>query len=396
LSHVADWLAEMSLTDWWPVRVALIVLVVAIVAAIIWWARRWYTRLALAFLALVTVAANLLAGVNAYYGYYLTLGQAIGLPGRDAASLAELDRRTRPPNGIVVGIDIPGGKSRFAARTAQIYLPPAWFSLPRPRLPVLLLLHGTPGSPTDWIDGGTAAQTLDNWASTHQGRTPIVIMPDVNGSLLRDSECVDSPRGNVETYLTVDLPAFVHSRFFTLSPGQDWSVAGLSEGGSCAVMLALRHPDMFGAFADYSGLVGPRIGTTNAVGDTIAVLFHGSHEEFDEHQPAALLMHHDYHHRLAGWFEVGSQDADPAQAARYLAALATAAGISAHLVVVPDQTHTFRFWRVAFADSLPWLVNRLQAGPGAGLHRGRAGAARSTRSLAAPARRHHVPVHRVG
>jgi S-formylglutathione hydrolase FrmB len=361
--HVADRLAELSLTDWWPVRVGLIAIVVAIVAALIWWARRWYTRLALGFLVLVTVAANLLAGVNAYYGYYLTLGQAIGLPGRDAASLAQLDRRGRPPTGIVVGIDIPGGRSRFVARSAQIYLPPAWFSLPRPRLPVLLLLHGTPGSPTDWIDGGTAAQTLDAWAATHRGRTPIVIMPDINGSLLGDTECVDSPRGNAETYLTVDLPAFVHSRFFTLPPGPDWSVAGLSEGGSCAIMLALRHPDLFGAFADYSGLLGPRVGTGNAVGDTVAVLFHGSRQEFDAHQPAVLLAHHDYHHRLAGWFEVGDQDAGPVLAERHLAALAPAAGISSHLVVVPNQTHTFRFWRVAFADSLPWIADQLGRAP---------------------------------
>lgn len=379
MSHVANWLAELSLTDWWPVRVVLIVLVVAIVAVMIWWARRWYVRLLLGFLAFVTVAANVLAGVNAYYGYYLTMGQAIGLPGRDAASLAQLDRRTRPPNGMVVGIDIPGGRSRFAVRTAQIYLPPAWFALPRPRLPVLLLLHGTPGTPTDWIDGGMAQQTLDDWAATHDGRTPIVIMPDINGSLTADTECVDSPAGNAETYLTEDLPTFVHSRFFTQPPGPDWAVAGLSEGGSCAAMLALRHPDLFGAFADYSGLLGPRVGNTNAIGDTVSVLFHGSRRDFDEHEPAYLLAHRNYHHRLAGWFEVGAEDTDPAQAERYLAGLATRAGVSTHLDVVLGQTHTFRFWRVAFADSLPWLVNRPPPG---------------RLSLAAPA--HHPHVRKIG
>lgn len=335
MGRVADWLAELSLTDWWPVRVGLIVMVVVLVAIAVRWARRWYTRTLVAVLALVAVGANVLAGVNAYYGYYLTLGQAIGLPGRDGASLAQLDRHRVPPTGIVVGIDIPGSRSRFAARPAQLYLPPAWFTRPRPRLPVVVLLHGSPGAPTDWIDGGMAEQTLDSWAATHHGRTPIVVMPDVNGSLTGDTECVDSPAGNAETYLAHDLPNFVHSRFFTLTPGRSWAIAGLSEGGQCALTLALRHPDVYGAFGDFGGLAGPRIGNTNAIGDTVAVLFHGSWHAFELHEPTYLLTHGHYRHLLAGWFEVGARDTGPARAARELAALATRAGIPSHLVVVP-------------------------------------------------------------
>jgi S-formylglutathione hydrolase FrmB len=361
MGQVADWLAELSLTDWWPVRVVLIVLVVAIVVAMALWARRWYTRAVLAVVVVGALAANVLAGVNSYYGYYLTLGQAIGLPGQDAASLAQLDLRKPPPDGIVVGIDIPPGHSRFAVRPAQLYLPPAWFARPRPRLPVLVLLHGSPGAPTDWIDGGMAEQTLDAWAATHHGRTPIVVMPDVNGSLTGDTECVDSPRGNAETYLTVNLPDFVHSRFFTRSPGRNWAIGGLSEGGSCALLLALRHPGLFGTFADYSGLAGPRVGNTNALSDTINILFHGSRKDFDAHEPAYLLTHHHYHHGLAGWFEVGAQDTGPLRAERFLVPLAERAGIDVHFVVLPDQSHTFHFWRQALADSLPWLAGHLPA-----------------------------------
>jgi S-formylglutathione hydrolase FrmB len=361
MDRVADRVAELSLTDWWPVRIGLVALVVALVAAAVWWARRWYGRTLLVVLAVVAVAANVLAGVNAYYGYYLTLGQAIGLPGRDGASLAELDRRAAPATGIVVGIDIPGGRSRFAVRPAQVYLPPAWFTRPRPRLPVLVLLHGSPGAPTDWIDGGMAEQTLDDWAATHHGRTPIVVMPDVNGSLTGDTECVDSPAGNAETYLARDLPDFVHSRFFSRPPGRSWAVAGLSEGGMCALLLALRHPDVFGTFGDYSGLAGPRIGNTNVIGDTVRVLFHGSRHDFDLHEPAYLLDHGHYRHLLAGWFEVGSRDTGPFRAERELAALATRAGIPNRLVVVAGQTHTFVLWRQALAVSLPWLDRRLQA-----------------------------------
>jgi S-formylglutathione hydrolase FrmB len=361
---VTGWLAELSLTDWWPVRIALVVPAAALVALAVFWARRRYLRTVFATLALVMVAANVLAGVNAYYGYYLTLGQAIGLPGRDAASLAQLNRRTVPAYGMVVAIDIPGRRSHFATRPAEIYLPPAWFARPRPRLPVLVLLHGTPGSPGNWIDGGTAAQTLDAWAAGHAGRTPIVVMPDNNGSLTADTECVDSPVGNSETYLTVDLPAFVHSRFFTQPPGRSWGVGGFSEGGACSVMLALRHPTLFGTFADYSGLVGPRAGNTNAIGDTVAVLFHGSRQDFDQHEPAYLLTHDQYRRSVAGWFAVGGLDGAPLGAARYLAGLGAHAGVPMHLVIAKGQSHTFYFWSGAFASSLPWLVARLEPSTG--------------------------------
>jgi S-formylglutathione hydrolase FrmB len=361
---VTSWLAELSLTDWWPARVTLVVLLVVVIAVAVFWARRWYLRTVLGLVVLVMVAANVLAGVNAYYGYYLTLGQAIGLRGGDEVSLAQLNRRTRPADGLVVAVDIPASASHFAARPAEIYLPPAWFARPRPRLPVLVLLHGTPGSPHSWLYGGAVTQTLDAWAATHAGRTPIVVMPDINGSLFADTECVDSPIGNAETYLTVDLPAFVHRRFFTLPAGRSWGVGGFSEGGECSVMLALRHPTLFGTFVDFSGVVGPRVGSTNAMGDTLAVLFHGSQQDFDDHEPAYLLTRRQYHRSVAGWFAVGGKDGAPVGAARYLAWLGPRAGVPTHLLIAPGQNHTFYFWSEAFAGLLPWLVARLAPATG--------------------------------
>jgi S-formylglutathione hydrolase FrmB len=353
-----DTLAELSLTDWWPLRGALLLVLAAAVALLVWWRRRRVLRVVVGGVTAVVLTANVLAGVNAYYGYYLTVGQAVGLPGRNAMSLAELDRHSPPPAGVVVGIDVPVSRSRFTARTTRIYVPPAWFARPRPHLPVLVLLHGTPGSPTDWIDGGRATATLDEWATSHHGQTPIVVMPDVNGGLTDDSECVNGPVGNVETYLTVDLPGFVSSRFFTQPPGPAWAVAGLSEGGTCALMLALRHPDLFRTFADYSGLAGPRSGDGNAVGDTVPALFGGSERDFQAHEPAYLLAHQRYP-QLAGWFEVGGDDEQPLLAQQRLAAAARHARVRVREVVVPGQSHTFTLWSAALAQSLPWLVAHL-------------------------------------
>lgn len=115
-------------------------------------------------------------------------------------------------------------------------------------------------------------------------------MPDVNGTYTADSECVDTPTAKVETYLTRDVPRVVSRLFGTRPPGPAWAVAGLSEGGSCAVMLALRHPTVFATFGDYAGLLGPRVGDSNGgVPDTVAELFGGSQAAFAAHDPATLL-----------------------------------------------------------------------------------------------------------
>jgi S-formylglutathione hydrolase FrmB len=267
-----------------------------------------------------------------------------------------------------VPITIPGTASGFQARKAQAYLPPAWFAEPRPALPVIMMMHGEPGDPSDWAEGGQAPATADAWAAAHRGVAPVLIMPDINGDLTTDTECVDSPIGNAETYLTVDVPASVQRQLGTKPPGQAWAVAGLSEGGACAIMLSLRHPDLFPTFADYGGLIGPRLGDTNAdTTSTISQLFGGSQQQFAAHEPTDLLnTGNPAYRRLGGWFEAGSADPEPLAAAQQLAPLAQKAGISTCLVVVPDGGHTFDVWSAAFRSSLPWIAARLGLVPSTG------------------------------
>ncbi len=355
------YLAGLPLTAWWPVGTVL--LVVAALAT--WVAVRAVTRALprslLGLVSVVAVLASAAVGVNAHYAYFRTLGEALGGPPPGEGTLERARARVgaRAGQGTVVPFTIPATASGFAARQAQVYLPPAWSAPGQAPLPVVVLLHGSPGNPTDWVEGGQAQVTADAWVAAHGGVAPVLVMPDINGSLTADTECVDSPLGRVETYLTVDLPAAVRADLGTLPPGPGWAVAGLSEGGSCALMLALRHPDLFGSFGDFGGLAGPRVGETNAdTADTVAQLFGGSQQEFAAHEPADLLATGRFP-RTGGWFQVGSLDAEPLAAAQRLAPLARAAGITTCLVVVPGAGHTFDLWTAAFRQSLPWLASRL-------------------------------------
>ncbi|MFL0447679.1 alpha/beta hydrolase-fold protein [Corynebacterium xerosis] len=69
----------------------------------------------------------------------------------------------------------------LVARDAQVHLPPAYFAHPRPKLPVVVLVSGAPGSPEQWFVEGRAGQTLDAFAEGHRGLAPITVAVDANG-----------------------------------------------------------------------------------------------------------------------------------------------------------------------------------------------------------------------
>ena len=118
--------------------------------------------------------------------------------------------------------------------------------------------------------------TAREFADAHHGLAPIIVMPDENGSFSGDTECVNSPRGNAETYITVDVPKFMRTHFNASTGKGSIAIAGLSEGGMCAAMLTLRHPDEYPVFADYSGLTSPTVEEAVDPPATIRALFGGS------------------------------------------------------------------------------------------------------------------------
>ncbi|GAA4832175.1 hypothetical protein GCM10023201_20230 [Actinomycetospora corticicola] len=349
---------EIELTDAWFGALLVALVLVALVSLLL--SRRRVTRVLAVLALVVALVLGSAAAVNLHFDYYRTLGEAVGAPPSDQVTIETMLREDADPGpGVVAPVSIPATASGFAARPAMIYVPQAFFARPRPQLPVIMLLHGTPGTPQDWIDGGRADKIADAFAAAHAGVSPILVMPDINGSTTADTECVDGPAGNAETYLTRDVPDYVLSTFRARPTGSAWAIAGLSEGGSCAVMLALRHPNDFHTFGDYAGLEGPRSGDTNAgTADTVAQLFGGSQDAFDAHEPLTILGSTRFP-ALGGWFEVGTADTAPAQAQAALVPAAQRAGITTCSVLVPGGGHTFDVFSAAFERSLPWMASRL-------------------------------------
>lgn len=395
------WLLNVALGGSWILRPAPPLSVVALAAVPIfvvatiplgWHGASWRQRLlVLPALLLCTLAA---AGyVNRYYGYFPTVDAVLGahpthevsiqqlrqggLLGNRRDHVADASTHSRPTQAVVPAkvlpvshaslpvrpatggrvaeIPIPGTVSGFRARPAWVYLPPAWFSRTRPQLPVVILLEGTPASPRDWLRAVQIQRTADQWAATHHGVAPILVAVDENGSYTGDTECVDRPGSRAETYITADVRNFVARTFdVPLNPAR-WALEGYSEGGTCALTVALRHPDLFRTFVDIGGEPAPAIGSSAT---DLRQLYGGSTAVRDSYNPA-LLLQRGTGRRMAAWFEIGSADRHYASAgyATYEASLRN--GVVAEYRQVADG-HTFHLFRAGFADSFAWLCQQLQ------------------------------------
>lgn len=337
---------------------------------------RWFVRrrnrpivatgLVAAATAVVLCAAG---GTNAVYDAYPTVRAALGIGEYrtvpfDAALAPRSDRHPLPPGkwrapvdtpatGAVAKTAIPATVSRFPAREARIYLPPAYFTTPRPDLPVLVLLAGQPGSTDDWLIGGGLTDTMDAYAAEHQGLAPITVLADDTGGPFANPLCVDSHLGNVATYLSVDVPEWIRTHLQVDPNPRAWAVGGLSYGGTCALQLATTRPDVYPTFLDMSGQAEPLL--EDRAG-TIRKVFGGDAEAFARNNPAELLKRNRYPDS-AGAFVVGRDDTEYLGDLERLTVTARAAGMDVHLTELPGG-HSFAVWSAGLEQELPWLGRR--------------------------------------
>ena len=253
--------------------------VLAVVMGAIGWRRFRNWRRVVSVVSVVLTTATAMTLVNQHYQYYPTVGTVLGVDAQNQVAADKLEdirqqyNGVLPSHGVTVQVAIPGTVSGFKARHAEVWLPPAWIANRNIHLPVIELLAGVPGGPLDWTRAGFADQTAEKFANAHHGVAPIIVMPDANGSATGDTECVNSKRGQAETYLTVDVPRFVRKTYGAETSPGSMAIAGLSAGGMCSLMLALRHPDLYSTFADYAGLTSPTVGESIEPNETTQQLF---------------------------------------------------------------------------------------------------------------------------
>lgn len=330
-----------------------------------------WPRRVVAAVATIVLVGSAAAGVNGFYGHFPNLRSAVGVrPGNEidfsavppptsSGQQVKVPARwaapaSMPSGGVITRVRINGPVSGFrATRDAYIYLPPAYMTAQRPLLPVLILFHGSPGQPNDWINGGGLAAQMDRFAAARRGLAPVVVMPDTTGSLTANPMCIDSALGNSETYLTRDVPDWIQRNLQVNPDTRFWAVGGYSSGGTCALQLALRRPDRFPTFLDIAGQVEPTLGNKRK---TIDAAFGGDGARFVSLTPLDILARKKFP-ATSGRIYDGADDRASIAEQQIVLAATRRNGIDVQFTVVPGG-HTWYACRRAFELALPWLGTR--------------------------------------
>ncbi|WIB06244.1 alpha/beta hydrolase-fold protein [Arthrobacter sp. zg-Y20] len=275
---------------------------------------------------------------------------------------ASAENWTAPPGmpaaGKVFHQQIPGGRSGYASNPALIYLPPAYLADPgNVNLPVLVLVHGQPGSPEDWLVSGGLAEIMDSFAARHHGLAPVVVLPDLsNAGNSNWPLCLDTTVSNSATYLAQDLPAWVQDNLGTGTAGpQQWAIGGYSYGGTCAVQLAANYPGVYPTFLDIAGENEPTVaGGHHELLDTY---FNGDEDAFRKQNAADLFAAMRFPD-TAGIVVVGQDDKVYAPEGKTVYDDATAAGANVQFQTLPGG-HSWQVWGAGLENNLSWLCTRL-------------------------------------
>jgi len=182
---------------------------------------------------------------------------------------------------------IPNALVAWDRRDGAVYLPPG-FTDSR-RYPVIYLLHGMPGSPSEFWDSLKIADVADGLISS--GKTPpfVAVMP-VGGPRVHPSG--GEWAGVWEDYLVRDVVPWVDEHLPVLTGPRNTSLEGLCAGGYGAMDIGLRHPGLFGTLGSWEGYFAPVFDDGPFVGATSAYL--------EAHTPALVVQQEASTLRAAG------------------------------------------------------------------------------------------------
>lgn len=260
-----------------------------------------------------------------------------------------------PAGGRLGSVVIPGTRSHFPARPALLYLPPAALTRTPARLPVVVAFSGQSkgAAPSQLADSADLRGMIDRIAEAHGGVAPIVVVPDQLGPGSPNPMCVDGSLGHVATYVTQDVRSWILHHLPVETSRRGWTVAGFSEGGTCAIQFGAGDPQIFGSFVDVSGEMAP---TNGSLSHTIAVGFHGSAAAYRAALPTALLAAHRPYRDSQAWFAVGALDRNYGPVEPVLRRRATAAGIGGGITVLKGLGHDWVTGAAGLAYGFDHLV----------------------------------------
>jgi enterochelin esterase-like enzyme len=261
-------------------------------------------------------------------------------------------------------------KSTILGRNVRysVYLPAGYESSPTRHYPVVYLLHGMPFAPvdseTDWIQQGSADRLIDEAITT--GRLPpmILVMPDAKTTWYQNSS---DGKIRYEDMLIGEFIPFIDRTFRTRQQRLFRSVVGLSMGGYGAMMLAMRHPELFSAAAALSPGIRTEqelAATSDAEYERIFAPLYGAglqgearlNEPWRTHSPLALAKNLPIAQlrNTRWWIDIGDDDF-LSQGSDALHSVLKQREIP-HEYRVRDGEHNWIYWRTGLIDALEFVA----------------------------------------
>jgi enterochelin esterase-like enzyme len=322
---------------------------------------RLAVRIPAAVLAVTLSGTAGIAVVNDYYGYYQSWAQLSADLRGSYNTYAEparvrsrvLTKTSGVPTGRLMRMVFAGSRSHID-RGGLVYLPPQYFEAQyaATRFPVIELVHGSPGSPYNYVVHLHVVRVLDKLIAEHLMGPVVLVMPTMNQGR-HFEECVNAPRAPDDTYISSDVRADVLDNFRVATDPAQWGIAGYSSGGYCAANLALRHRANLGAPAVMDGYLRPQDGpAATAVHDDPAA------ELANDPMATASALSPTTSPLPAFWLAAGTGDAgDFVSAAQFAAALHGIEQVG--LYREPGAGHNFYAWAAALPHALAWLWAQL-------------------------------------
>jgi S-formylglutathione hydrolase FrmB len=142
-------------------------------------------------------------------------------------------------------------------REVIVYLPPEYEENAEKNFPVVYCLTGFTGRGRMFLNDSAfapnLAERMDKLLGEKKIQPMILVMPDCFTYFGGSQYINSSATGNYEDYLTREIVPFVDENFRTIRDRASRAVMGKSSGGYGALIMAMRHVDIFGLACSTSG-----------------------------------------------------------------------------------------------------------------------------------------------
>lgn len=149
--------------------------------------------------------------------------------------------KAQDKNSIIIDNLVFKSKILRSEISYAVYLPPGFPSSEK-QYPVLYLLHGFGSHHRTWITEGNLKETAD--FSIRSGFLPpaVIVLPDA-GTSWNINDCRGKYRW--EDMFLMEFIPYIEAQYHISRNPDHRAIGGLSMGGYGAIVLALKHPDIF-------------------------------------------------------------------------------------------------------------------------------------------------------